>query len=49
MLKQQEEVRNPPGAALFDELSLQFERVGVGNDSESPNFDGPAEAGHYRR
>ena len=42
MLQQEQQIGNPAGAALFDELALKFQRVGVGDCSEAPDFEYPA-------
>ncbi len=48
MLEKQQEIRNPVGAALLDQLPLERQGVVVSNLSQAPDLQLP-EAGRARR
>jgi hypothetical protein len=41
MLEKHQQIRNAPGAALFDEFLLQIERLPVRNKPEAANVESP--------
>jgi hypothetical protein len=41
VLEQKELIGNPVGLPFLDELLLEFQRLGVSDDSKPTNFDGP--------